>query len=404
MVQVSSTARSRDAAVPFAATGLSGVILLSAVLAAPHPAEPGSFASSPCTENARLTQVRGEEACVREVRFDNDSLTLVGQWFTPPGAERFPAVVFARGSGPSRRDNAWTLGFVSMLVENGYGVLLPDKRGSGESEGDWREADFEDLADDLLAGIRFVHSRPAIQPGAVGVIGLSQGGQVVPIAAAKSEDVSFVVNVVGGAVPFMENVTYEMRHTFREEGLEGRRIRAAMNMVETAIGYLRGGMSWAEYTRKLEITRGVLGEELTGSYFIADSIHWRWGFFHRLQDFDPVEWWRRVRQPALVLYGGADSNTPSERSAARLRRTFEETGHPESRVEVFPGLDHALWNTSGPMHEHGLDPDVRDALLSWLEYAFTDGSSGSQFPSLYWVSYAGPASSLVVPPCCRMPR
>lgn len=329
-----------------------------------------------CPQDARRTRLGGEEACVLEVRFDNDSLTLAGQWFTPPGAEKFPAVVIARGSGPSRRDNAWTLSFVSLLVENGFGVLLPDKRGSGASEGDWREADFEDLAGDLLAGVRFVRARPAVRGDAVGVLGLSQGGEVVPIAAAKSNDVRFVVNVVGAAVPFIENVTFEMRHTFREEGLEGRRMRVAMDMVEAAIRYLRGDMSWTEYARELDRTRSVLGERLTSSYFIADSTHWRWDFFRRLRGFDPVDWWRRVEQPALVLYGGADSNTPSERSAARLRRAFEETGHPASRVEVFPRLGHALWDTSGPMHEHRLHPDVRGVLLSWLERVISEVSSG----------------------------
>lgn len=332
---------------------------------------------STCADGADRTQVAGVEACVREVRFGSGALTLAGQWFTPPGAEDVPAVVFARGSGPSRRGDPWTLGFVSLLVENGFAVLLPDKRGSGESEGDWRDADFEDLADDVLAGVRFAHSRPEVRGGAVGVLGLSQGGEVVPIAAAKSEDVRFVVNVVGAAVPFVENVTYEMRHTFREEGLEGRRMRVAMEMVETAVGYLRGEVSWAEYTRELEASRNLLGEDLTADYFIADSTHWRWDFFRRLENFDPVDWWRRVDQPALVLYGGADPNTPSERSAERLRRAFGETGHPESRVEVFPGLGHALWDTSGPLHEHGLHPDVRDVLMGWLEHVLGDGPGDS---------------------------
>lgn len=360
--------------------GLESVALVSAlvsVLSISLPADSVATAGLPCADEAEERQVTGVDVCVEEVRFESGRLTLAGQWFTPPGADGVPAVVFARGSGPSRRGNAWSLGFVSLLVETGYGVLLPDKRGSGESEGDWRDADFEDRADDVLAGVRFARSRPEVRGGAVGVLGLSQGGEVVPIAAAKSDEVQFVINVVGAAVPFLENVTYEMRHTFRGEGIEGRRMRVAMDMVETAVGYLRGAVSWTGYTRELEATRSVLGERITSSYFISDSTHWRWDFFRRLEHFDPVDWWERIDQPALVLYGGADSNTPSERSAEQLRRVFKEAGHPDSRVEVFPGLGHALWNTSGPMHEHGLHPDVRDVLLEWLEHVVDDGPGGA---------------------------
>ena len=38
----------------------------------------------------------------------------------------------------------------------------------------------------------------------IGLVGLSQGGRVVPIAAARSSAVAFVVNLVGDAVSFIE--------------------------------------------------------------------------------------------------------------------------------------------------------------------------------------------------------
>jgi hypothetical protein len=310
--------------------------------------------------------VAGAQACVEEATFRNGPFTLAGQWFAPAGVGPRPAVVLIRGSGPSRRGNPWTLEFVGLLVGEGFGVLVPDKRGSDGSDGDWRSAAFEDLAEDALAGVRFVRSKEDVDPGAVGLIGLSQGGQIAPIAAARSDAVAFVINVVGGAVPFVENVTFEMRNTFEEEGLEGERLEAAMRMIEESVRFVRGTVSWDEYSRARDDARAVLGNEMTDGYFIADPDHWRWEFFRRHQDLDPVDWWRQVEQPVLALYGAADANTPTAESVERLRSAFRETRHPDATVEVFPGLGHSLWDMSGPMAEHGLHPDVRSTLAAWL--------------------------------------
>jgi pimeloyl-ACP methyl ester carboxylesterase len=79
-----------------------------------------------------------------------------------------------------------------MLVRHGYGVLVYDQRGWGASEGDpnafgWRGAT------DVAAAVDFVSSRPDVDPGRVGGIGLSVGGEMMITAAAESERLAAVV-------------------------------------------------------------------------------------------------------------------------------------------------------------------------------------------------------------------
>lgn len=318
----------------------------------------------PSTSDTRLADTT--LVCVEEVSFRSGDLRLAGQWLTPRGEGPYPAVVLLRGSGDSSRGNQWTESLAAVLLEEGVGVLAPDKRGSDGSEGDWRTADFDELAGDALAGVRYLASRTDVVPESVGVMGLSQGGQIAAVAAARSDSVAFAINVVGAAVPFLQNVRYEMVHTFREEGLSGPGLDAAEAMLDAAMGYVLGSESWGTYTEALAYTREVVGDEIVDAYFIPVPEHWRWDFFRRLAGFDPVEWWRRMEQPALVLLGGADPNTPTAESAARLRELFAETGHPDATVVVFDGLGHALWKMSGPMSEHGLHPDVRLVLGEWI--------------------------------------
>lgn len=324
--------------------------------------------SRACPTQSGEALVHGIPGCVEEVSFQSGDLRLASQWFTPREAvAAVPAAVVVRGSGDSVRGNPWTESLVAVLLEAGFGVLVPDKRGSGHSEGDWRTAHFVDLADDATAAVRYLSGRPDVLGSRIGLMGLSQGGQVAPVAAARSDSISFVISVVGGAVPFFENVRFEMHRTFEEEGLAGDRLASALRMVDSAVDYLSGRLSWEAYAHALLETRAIVGDRIMDEYFIHTRDHWRWDFFRRLEGFDPVDWWRQVRQPALVLLGRNDRNTPTAETAARLRRVFQDTGHSDATVRVFDGLGHDLMDHSapGPMSEHGLRPDVRDTLADW---------------------------------------
>lgn len=139
-----------------------------------------------------------------ELRYRSDSIALAGLLLLPPGGRPVPGAVIVQGSGPSDRTNAWARAIAEEFVCNGVAVLLTDKRGGGASGGDWRRASFEDLARDAVAGVRTLRGRREILADRVGLIGLSQGGWVVPLAAARSGTVAFVVNISGAAVSFAE--------------------------------------------------------------------------------------------------------------------------------------------------------------------------------------------------------
>ncbi|MFW6206886.1 MAG: alpha/beta hydrolase family protein [Gemmatimonadota bacterium] len=329
------------------------LVVAALVAAVPGPAE-GQH-----TEDGGLSD--GEE-----VRFRSGELELAGLWFTPAGQGPFPAAVIIRGSGESRRDNPWARLFVDVLLENDVAVLMPDKRGSGASGGDWRTATFTDLAEDAVAAVGHVSSRPEVDPERVGLVGLSQGGRVAPVAAAQSSEVAFVVNVVGSAVPFVEQIDHEMEHTFREVGLTGDDLGAAMALHEVAKRYVSGEIPWDTYRSALD---SALASEWrrAAEGFPATEDHWRWEFFRGVMDFDPLPWWRRVEAPALVLYGGEDSNTPTVRSVERLREAFSSRGPATREIRVFEELGHGLLaQTEGRHHRLELHPDVVRALTDWL--------------------------------------
>ena len=85
-----------------------------------------------------------------------------------------------------------------MLADNGYGVLLFDRRGEGESEGDPNLFGWQGERD-IHAAVEFLQSRPDVDPNRVGGIGLSVGGEMMIEAAAESNALKSIVSEGGSS-------------------------------------------------------------------------------------------------------------------------------------------------------------------------------------------------------------
>ncbi len=261
-------------------------------------------------ESRRFQYVRLEDTNYREIGFRNDAqdLGLAGMLFVPEGEGPFPAAVIIHGSGTSRRDSGWYLTLTYYLQANGIVVLLPDKRGSEKSGGNWRTASFEDLATDSVAAIDYLNAQSEIAISDIGVIGLSQGGHIAPVVAVQTQDIDFVVNIVGGAIPMHDQLVYEENYNIRQ------------------MGFLPGFSN-------------LLARPAAWSLInIRQKEHW-----DAVGNFDAAPYWQRISVRSLVLYGENDTNVPSARSAERLR----SLENPHIDVRVYEHSGHALEDPEG---------------------------------------------------------
>jgi MYXO-CTERM domain-containing protein len=80
-----------------------------------------------------------------------------------------------------------------LLARHGYGVLLFDRRGEGESEGDPNLFGWQGERD-VHAAVTFLRSRPDVDPERIGGIGLSVGGEMMIEAAAESTALKAIVS------------------------------------------------------------------------------------------------------------------------------------------------------------------------------------------------------------------
>ena len=134
-----------------------------------------------------------------EVSFTtSDGLRLRG-WFVP-SKNGATVISFPGRKGPQKP--------ARLLVRNGYGVLLFDRRGEGESDGDPNALGWRGTRD-LDAAIAYLKSRPDVDPNRIGGVGLSVGGEMMLQAAAETDDFKAVVSEGAGVRSVREAVHSE---------------------------------------------------------------------------------------------------------------------------------------------------------------------------------------------------
>jgi pimeloyl-ACP methyl ester carboxylesterase len=147
----------------------------------------------------------GHPVAPRTGTFENGDVALSYAIDLPPGPGPFPGVVLVHGSGRSTKEE---LAFLSnLLVARGIAVLRFDKRGVGGSGGVYSGVGVLNspemiplLAGDVAAAVDFMVEQPGVDGERLGLVGGSQAGWIIPVAATLSPLVRFAVILVGPTV------------------------------------------------------------------------------------------------------------------------------------------------------------------------------------------------------------
>jgi uncharacterized protein len=125
----------------------------------------------------------------------SDGLRLMG-WYVP---SKNGAVVisFPGRKGPQKP--------ARMLARHGYGVLLFDRRGEGESEGDPNLLGWQGTRD-IEAAVAYLKTRPEVDAERIGGLGLSVGGEMMLQEAAETDGLKAVVSEGAGVRSVREAV------------------------------------------------------------------------------------------------------------------------------------------------------------------------------------------------------
>lgn len=327
-----------------------------------------------CTQRGAVPRPPEKRGTREEtVHFGNGDITLAGTLVLPSGSQPYPAVVLVHGSGPQRRD----LFTARWFAGEGIAALAYDKRGVGESGGDFLKVPFMELSDDALDAIKYLKSRKEIDAKRIGVWGLSQGGWLGPLTASRSADVAFVIAVSGPGVSPGEQMIVYYANELRAEGVDEGDVREASAVRRDIWSYMSSGLRY-------EKTKAELDEARTKQWFSQASAQQDDSFgplptpaelskpagrsaiwFKQEAVYDPVPALRALRVPALFLFGDRDQLIPVDESVAVIQRVLAEDKRHDFTIRVFPNVDHQM-RLAGDDARGAIDPDYLKTMRDWL--------------------------------------
>ena len=176
--------------------GRRGLLAIAGLVAAYVLVFPIGFAYV-TTHTARAVVPENQlGAAYENVSFEtSDGLTLKG-WYVP--SKNGAAVISFPGRKGSQKPAA-------MLARHGYGVLLFDRRGEGESDGEPNGFGWGGERD-VSAAVDYLQTRDDVDPERIGGIGQSVGGEMMLEAAAKDRDFKAVVSDGAGARAYSDSL------------------------------------------------------------------------------------------------------------------------------------------------------------------------------------------------------
>jgi pimeloyl-ACP methyl ester carboxylesterase len=247
------------------------------------------------------------------VEVHNGDVVLRGELLVPATSERHPAIVLAHGSGPATcHVGMWNVFFVRL----GMAVLSLDKRGAGESTGNWRTASMDDLASDWLAGVTFLSSRRDIDPKRVGVHGSSQGGWTAPLMAVRSSDIAFMIVRAGSGTNIADTILHEIEWGAREKGLPEPEISEGMAASRVAMALMARGASTEEYDAAMKPYRSH--DSWPDNFPVIDERPRGQNWIRLNAAYDSVDSVRKIHVPILWFLADNDHNVPTAISVPRL--------------------------------------------------------------------------------------
>jgi hypothetical protein len=315
------------------------------------------------------------------------AVTLAGTLVMPSDGWDCPLAVLVSGTGPVDRDvtfvgHALFRVLSHALAEAGIASLRFDKRGVGQSQGDFSSAGPDDFVADVIGAMEYVAGQPEIPHKQVGLIGHSEGGMVALAAAARRPETSFCALLAGPLLSGQDNLVRSFALLARG-GLERDRLfDQYVSELDTLVVAARLERSAESRTRVLELaarlaprifnprTAVILGSAaLSGPEFLAllsspcldTSLGWNPGRIVPL-----------VGCPVLAVYAAKDVQAPAAENLAAARALVERLGKSNWQVLELGGMNHAFQRCVTGMPDeyacidHVMAPEVVARVAAWI--------------------------------------
>jgi len=297
----------------------------------------------------------------KNIRFNSKEFQIVGTLSVPDKGENLPAVLLIPGSGPVDRNENHKKIKLNVFYElsrflssHGFTVLKYDKRGIGESSGNYWETGFYDNISDVINALEFLKSQKEVDSKKIFLLGHSEGAFISTRIAGSGKDIAGIILLAGGA------------HS-GEETLKWQAVKVVDGM--------KGFNKWLINLLRLDVAKSQqkqidkIKKSTKDSYRVqlVSKLNAKW--MREFLAYDPVADLRKINVPVLAITGSKDIQVNPD-DLIEMKEIIKSP----YEYHILPDMSHLLRTETGEasisnyknMVKQPIDQRVPQIIIEWL--------------------------------------
>lgn len=334
---------------------------------------------------------RSEEVLFHSAK---DSITYGGTLTLPAGKGPFTAIVIVSGTGKQDRDGTMGghkifLDIADGLSKSSYAVLRLDDRGVGKTKGVYEQATTLDFANDALAAVAYLKGLKEIDAKKIGLLGHSEGGMAISLAAAKSKQIAFLISIAGLASNGLDALIRQNRDLIENSQLpdydKARSNQINELMFQTAYQYADSANmeaklneTYSQWKVKDDAYFKTLNQPFDHFRFpLYSYVKMATGPWYRFfVQYNAVKTLAQIKVPILALNGDRDLMVAGKENLQHWKEYTRQGGNKDVETVLIPKLNHLFLpcvtcnQAEIPAIKAGFSDVAMMLMVNWLKKRF----------------------------------
>ncbi len=291
-----------------------------------------------------------------EISFESSGLNLNGTiWYPNNKASKALVIVTSSGNADRSASRAEAILFAQM----GFTTFHYDKRGTGNSEGNWEVATIEELSLDDIKAIKYFSDKIGIPLKKIGIKGSSQGATKIPYILNELENLEYGIAVSCPGVTLLESdLNYWIN---RNAEAMGNDIEDATALQKKVFEFIAGKLSRPDLEKAIDNKKSK--SWITNIWVPnLDEVQ-----VDKKLLYSPIPYFETTRQPVLILQGSLDEIIPAN-SHELISNALTKSNNNNFKAILLEGASHSMYNIgeSDFPYWSKLHPDYLKTIDDWI--------------------------------------
>lgn len=287
---------------------------------------------------------------IQHIKIPSGDVNINGWLYLPLGNEKHPLIILTNGGGNITKNFRSFPDWVApILAHCGIAAFVHDKRGTGESEGNFAKTTYDDYITDAGNCAVFLSKYEKINADIIGVAGASEGGRIAVIAASRYPEIKFAISFAGTVVSAVDDRIYAQTSWLKSLNLPDSAFSEVLELHKKSI------RAWASNDPKEHDKVNLDIYEMRGKYN-AQILPYTKEEMDSIPDFEFIlsTWYSlpndylsemvHFNKKWLAIFGKDDPVVPTSESVKNIIHFMALSGNNDYSIAVIPDCGHAPVN------------------------------------------------------------